>query len=269
MKYLILNGSPHKGNTWKLAELIRDNIKELSPDAVFEEIQLSDIKLPFCTGCSLCFRKGQQYCPHNHIMQEIINKIDESDGLILAVTTFNMQPTATLKNLIDHMCFMLHRPHFFRNKAIVISTVGAVGGKSAVKYVAGWLAGIGFNRCYKLLVSSYSWNNYMPNEMIKMKCKKLAKKFHEDVSSKKMHAPSFGILIPYNLFRGMSPNYVKGTEYETEDGVYWTQPVRAKRTYDLSIPVPFYKRLFGNLFYFIGKAGGKFVTVTYKKTEQN
>ncbi len=265
MKYLIINGSSHKGNTWKLAELVRDNIKEISPESCFEHVQLADLGLPFCTGCSLCFRKGHQFCPHFNIMNEIIKKIEECDGLIFAVTTYNMQPTALTKNLVDHLCFMLHRPHFFNKKAIVISTVGAVGGKQAVKYLAGTLKGIGFNRCYCFPLSSYSWNSYYPDNKTKNKCKKLAIKFHEDVSSRKMHAPSFAVLIPYNLFRGMSHWYAKGTEYETEDGVYWLESKRAKYTYELSIHVPFYKKLFGHIFYFLGKSVGKFVTVTYKK----
>jgi len=39
-----------------------------------------------------------------------------------------MQLTALTKNLIDHLCFMLHRPCFFTKKALVVSTVGGVNG---------------------------------------------------------------------------------------------------------------------------------------------
>ncbi|MFT8316027.1 MAG: NAD(P)H-dependent oxidoreductase [Clostridium sp.] len=265
MKYLMFNGSPHKGNTWRLAKLIQEDLQEISPESIFEEIQLADLELPFCTGCSLCFRRGHEHCPHHKIMQKIIDKIDESDGVIFAMTTFNMQPNALTKNFIDHLCYMLHRPHFFRNKAIAVTTVGGVGGKSAVNYLMGWLKGIGFNHCYKFPMPSYSWNDYTVNKKTKIKCKKLVEKFHKDVSSKKMYAPTFAVLIPYNLFRGMSLGYAKGTEYETEDGVYWINPLRSKSTYDPLITVPFYKKAFGSVFYVIGKTASKFVTITYKK----
>lgn len=59
--------------------------------------------------------------------------------------------------------------------------------------------------------------------------------------------------------------YAKGTEYETEDGNYWMDPVRTKVTYDPIVKVPFYKRLIGNLFYLLGKVLGKNMTITYKK----
>ena len=265
MKYLVINGSARKGNTWKLAEMLKNNIAQISPESCFEDIQLIDLELPFCTGCSLCFRKGHQYCPHYSIMKTIIDKVDECDGLIFSVTTFNMQPTALTKNLIDHFCFMLHRPRFFNKKAIVISTVGAIGGKKTVKYLSSTLKGLGFNRCYRLLLSSYSWNDYHLDEKAKRKCKQLARKFHKDVSSSKIYAPSFAVLIPYNLFRGMGIWYAKGTEYETEDGAYWTKPQRAKYVYDSSIPVTLIKRLFGNALFHLGRIAGKFVTVTYKK----
>lgn len=265
MRYLIFNGSPHKGNTWQLVKLIQKELLKISPKSTFEEIHLSDLKLSFCTGCSLCFRKGQEYCPHHNIIHEIIDKIDKCDGMIFAMTTFNMQPNALTKNLIDHLCYMLHRPHFFKNKAIVVTTTGGVGAKSAINYVTGWLKGIGFNYCYKLAVKSYSWNDYNINEKTKIKCKKLVKRFHKDVSSRKMHHPSFDVLIPYNLFRGMSIGYARGAEYETEDGIYWGDSSRSNNTYDPSINVPFYKKVFGSLFYVIGKSASRFITITYKK----
>lgn len=53
----------------------------LSHDAIFEEIDLTNLNLPFCTGCSTCFRKGHEFYPHNVIIQNVINKIDEADGI--------------------------------------------------------------------------------------------------------------------------------------------------------------------------------------------
>lgn len=265
MNYLLINGSPHKGNTWLLVEQIKKEIAFVSAKSDFEEIHLSDLKLPFCTGCSLCFRKGCEYCPHSEVMKSIIDKIDWADGIVFSTTTFNMHPTALTKNLIDHLCFMLHRPFFFTKKALVISTTAGVGANKAVKYIAGTLRGIGFNKCYEFPVLTYSWNAYSINEKMKYKCAKKAKVFHNDVVSKKMHQPTWLILIPYNLFRGMSLRYAKGSQYEYMDGIHWTDTVRAKSIYDPSIPVPFYKKAFGSLFYFIGKIAAKIITITYQK----
>ncbi len=263
--YLIINGSPHRGNTWALVSQIKKTIADLSPESVFEEIELTDLNLPFCTGCSLCFRKGREFCPHHKIMNTVFERIEWCDGLIFATSTFNMHPAALTKNLVDHFCFMLHRPHFFTKKALIISTTAGIGADKAVKYIDGTLRGMGFNKCYQFPAATHSWNAYSPDGRMVNKCGKIAKKFHSDVASMKKHAPRWLILIPYNLFRGMSLGYLKGTEFEYMDGAHWSDPVRTGKVYDSAIPVPFYKIPFGSLFYFIGKLAPKFITITYRK----
>ena len=176
-----------------------------------------------------------------------------------------MLPTALMKNLIDHLCFMLHRPFFFTKKALVVSTTAGIGATETVKNLAGTLRGIGFNRCYELPLTTHSWNAFALNEKSKSKCATIAKKFHLDVSSGKIHSPTWLILIPYNLFRGMSLHYAKGTVYEYQDGIHWSDPIRAKSVYDPAVPVPFYKKLFGVFFYLIGKASPYFFTLTYRR----
>lgn len=162
MKILIINGSAHKGNTWKLVEQAKQYLSGLN--AEFEEIHLIKANLPFCTGCSNCFRLGNEKCPHYSIVGEIIEKIEKADGIIVASTTYNMRETALLKNLFDHLCFMLHRPHFFKSKALVITTTGGVGGSSSAKSISSTLKGIGFNRCYTFHRASFSWNAYEPDD---------------------------------------------------------------------------------------------------------
>lgn len=265
MKYLIINGSPHKGNSWKLVEVAKTKLLSSDNNAEFQEIHLTNIKLPFCCGCSNCFRFGHERCPHYGIVSEIMNAMDNADGIIWVSATYNMPGTSLLKNLFDHFCFMLHRPHFFKSKALILTTTGGVGAKSAAKSIASTLKGIGFNRCYKFSVASYSWNDYQPKENTIHTLEKVTLKFYKDVKSTKLHSPSCMLLIPYNLFRGMSLAYVKGTPYETQDGIYWTEEYRKKEVYDTSINVPFYKKPIGHLFYVIGKMAGKVITVTYKK----
>lgn len=267
MKYLIINGSPHKGNTWKLVEIVIENISKCDVNARFEEIHLITLQLPFCTGCSNCFRLGYEKCPHYEKVFNVINSIEKADGIIFVSSTFNCRETALLKNLFDHFCFMLHRPHFFKSKALILTTTGGVGGRSAAKSIASMLKGIGFNSCYIFSVASFSWNAYVPKHNVIKSLSKITIKFFKDVSSKKLHSPSTLILIPYNLFRGMSLAYAKGTEYATEDGCYWTKDDRKGKVYDKDVHVTFYKKPIGHLFYIIGKLVGKMkrFQVSYKK----
>jgi len=267
MRYLIINGSPHKGNTWKLVEIVKNDLKELDTHVQIHEIHLAELDIPFCIGCSNCFRKGYEKCPHYLKIKIIVESIEQADGVIIASSTYNMQATAMLKNLFDHLCFFLHRPHFFQKKAMIVTTTGGVGGMAAAKEIAATLYGIGFNRCYLFSQSSFSWNDYKPVEKTKKRLRKKTIAFYQDVKSKKLYGPSYKILIPYNLFRGMSLFYTKDSEFPTKDGEHWTKKYRKNKVYDALVFVPRYKRPIGHFFYAIGKFAGsrKKFQVTYKK----
>lgn len=265
MRYLFINGSAHKGNTWKLVEMVQKYMREKDSTVVFEEIHLYEKKVAFCCGCSNCFRLGNDKCPHFISLEPIIRAMDQADGIIFASTTYFMRETAILKNLFDHFCFYTHRPHFFTSKALILTTTGGVGGKAAAKSIASFLNAIGFNRCYQYSVTTHSWNDYQSNKQTQRALQQITRKFMLDVESRQLHSSKVGVLIPYNLFRGMSLSYIKGTEYETEDGVYWIQDDRQNYLYDSRIKVPLYKKPIGHIFYLMGKYMGKKITVTYRK----
>lgn len=265
MKYLFVNGSPHKGNTWKLAEYAAECIQKEDKEAKFEEIHLMQLGLPFCTGCSNCFRRGPEYCPHKDKMEHVLEAMEAADGVIIACTTFNLRETGLLKNLIDHLCYMLHRPEFYTKKALFLTTVGGIGSRGAVKSVTASLRGIGFNYCYSYACRSLSWNAYVMTEKQRNQLRQVTSRFLRDVQSKKYHCPGSDVLIPYNLFRGMCQYYVPGSEYATEDGIYWTNESRVKRAYDQRIPLHIYQKVIGSFFYFLGRTMGKKIIVTYKK----
>lgn len=267
MKILIINGSAHKGNTWKLVEQVKRNLQYYDKAIDFEEVHLIDEKIPFCVGCSNCFRVGHEKCPHYSIIGKLIEKMEQADGIIICSTTYIMRETALLKNFFDHLCFMLHRPHFFTAKILIITTTGGLGGGAAAKSIASFFRGIGFNKCYIFSVASFSWNAYIPHEKTIATLNRKVTKFYKDVLSNKLHSPSLLMLIPYNLFRGMSLAYVPGTEYETQDGVYWSQESRKKSVYASEVKVSWWKKPIGHLFYLIGKMAGsmKSMEVTYNK----
>ncbi len=80
MKYLIINGSPHKGNTWKLAEMVKTNLLNQDINTEFNEIHMAQLQLPFCVGCSNCFRLGGETCPHDDKMSVVIKVGNVSEG---------------------------------------------------------------------------------------------------------------------------------------------------------------------------------------------
>lgn len=118
MKILIFNGGPHKGNTWRLTQIAKRYIQKIDKTVQFCEVHLSDIDIPFCTGCSNCFRKGHKTCPHHNKMQPIIDMIEECDAVIFSIPCFQGHLPGIMKNFTDHMAFMLHRPRYFKRRLL-------------------------------------------------------------------------------------------------------------------------------------------------------
>lgn len=111
MKILIINGSAHRGNTWKLVEQAKNCLVESQKEIEFDEVHLIDEGLPFCIGCSNCFRVGHEKCPHYNVIGKIIEKIETADGIIIATTTYNMRETALLQFTVSSgLHSVLERP---------------------------------------------------------------------------------------------------------------------------------------------------------------
>lgn len=263
MKILIINGGPHKGNTWLLTEKAKKILLKFDKTIVFREIHISDVNLPFCTGCSNCFRRGHMMCPHNKIIQPIMDAIEDSDAVIFSVPCFQGHLPGILKNYTDHMAFMLHRPRYFTKKALIISTTGGVFANSTTKALADTLSGWGFNKCYQLPVTALSWNAYKPTKKDLRKTYDITRRFYLDVQSGKIHTPGVAVLIPFNLFQALCVGNKSMEEYPTEDTIFWSKYQGMR--YAPGIPLIPVKRIIGWLMYLVGKKLSKTMVVTYKK----
>lgn len=263
MKILIINGSAHKGNTWLLVEIVKKRMQELSDSNIdFDEVHLKEIGLPFCTGCSSCFIRGNKNCPHHFEVQKLIDKIEENDATIIASPCYSNHVTALLKNFIDHLAFKTHRPSFFRKKMLVVSTAGGNGAKQCTKYLRETFMCWGFNRGYELPVISNSYGDYEPPQKVTKRCERVAEEFYRDIASGKLYSPTFVNLLVYNIFRGMSH---AGTEDEFYDNKYWKETGLVDVAYAAKIPLPFYKCFFGNIIYSFAKRIGAKTKLTYRK----
>ena len=263
MKLLLVNGSPHKGNTWKLTQRVKEMLAVYDSAIEFQEVHLIELNLPFCTGCSNCFRNGHRFCPHHEIVQPVMDMIERSDGVVFSVSCFQGHLTGVMKNFTDHMAFMLHRPRYFHKKALIVCTTGGISASSTTKALAATLPGWGFNKCYQLPVTALSWNAYEPAGKDLRKAEKAVRRFYLDVKSGRMHPPSIGVLIPFNLFQALCVGNAGEKEYPTEDNHFW--PRYLGMQYAPGIPIPIYKRFLGILIYMIGKPLSKTTVITYRK----
>lgn len=101
MKVVAFNGSPRKqGNTSILIDKVFDELEGEGIDT--EQISLTGSPLRGCTACMSCLKNQDKRCIiDNDIVNKCIEKMLESDGIILGSPTYFSDVTAEMKALID------------------------------------------------------------------------------------------------------------------------------------------------------------------------
>lgn len=242
MKYLIINGSPRKKNTWNIVNQAKTNL-----DGEFEEVLLIKEKIPPCNGCNNCFERGESACPHFESINPIVEKIAQCDGLIITSPVYALNVSGLLKNFFDHTAYLYHRPAFFDKKAlVVVSTAGASHNKVA-KYIDETLRHWGFNRNYKLAMALGGREDFDAKEISKIN--KVSQEFRKDVESGKLHGPKFMDLIFYNAWRALA----QADNPNPKDEEYWQNNDLIKHEFAPIIKLNPIKKLCGKFFFFIFK----------------
>jgi NAD(P)H-dependent FMN reductase len=127
-------GSPRKGNTYRATKKIEESMQSMG-NIEFEYIMLKDAGLSHCSGCLVCFGKGEDHCPHKDSAHIIEQKMHDADGVIFATPVYGMSVSALMKTFIDRFSYIFHRPRFFDKKALLLSTAGALGNKEVLDYL--------------------------------------------------------------------------------------------------------------------------------------
>jgi multimeric flavodoxin WrbA len=172
MKVLVIMGSPRKGNTYHAAERIREIIQERVPVA-WEYVMLRDAHLEDCRGCYQCFERGEEYCALKDEASLLEQKMMEADGVIFATPVYGFQVSYLMKLFIDRHGYIFHRPRFFRQKALLLTTAGTAGIKDVLKYL-NLVSGIwGFDVAAQVGIRSHATFGPLPPYVIAENEKKL------------------------------------------------------------------------------------------------
>ena len=239
MKYLLINGSPRQKNTWKMVKQVCNNL-----EGDFEEIHLFEKELPLCTGCYNCIMHGENYCPHKDIIKPIMDKMKESDAIILASPVYALNVSAILKNFIDHTAYLYHRPEFFTKKAmIVVSTAGA-GHKDVAKYLDETLRHWGVNKIYKITMCC-GGKERLETEKID----KISKKFKDDVESGKLHSPKIADIVFFNVWKVLALT----DDAIPTDKEFWFRTGLVDNDFSPDVKLGFFKTVFSKLIFNIFK----------------
>ena len=203
MKILVINGQSHKGSTYAIAHMLADKL-----DGDITEFFLPKDFDEFCMGCTSCFMKGEENCPHYEKLEPFVTAIDEADVIIFASPVYVMHVTGSMKAFLDHLGYrwMSHRPRgcMFKKQAVCISTAAGSGTKSTNKDMADSAFYLGCAKIYSLgfNVQATSWETVKPERKNKIdkKTDKLAAKIKRRVGLAK---PGFKTKFMFGIMRAL------------------------------------------------------------------
>jgi len=135
MKICIIDGDPkEKGFIPGILEIAEENLKKNKIKSEYIKLSKSDIHE--CIGCFKCLKEGE--CGIEDDMAEIIKKILESEGMIIASPVRNGLITSCYKRFFERITYLLGFSRLLEGKQILaMSSVGLAGGKSVNKRLLG------------------------------------------------------------------------------------------------------------------------------------
>lgn len=150
MKVLILNGSPRPNGNTTIA--VEELVKTFEAEGVEAEvIRVGNQAVRGCVGCGGCAKTGK--CVFDDVVNEISEKFEQADGLIVASPVYYASANATVIAVLDRLFYSSHYDKSFKVGAAV--AVARRGGTETTfdeinKY---------FTISNMPVVSSQYWNN--------------------------------------------------------------------------------------------------------------
>lgn len=105
MNVLILNGSPKSNGNTALAIKEMTNIFK-AENVDYEVVQVGNQAIRGCIGCGKCYETGR--CVFDDVVNEIADKFEKADGLVVASPVYYASANATLVAALDRLFYSTH-----------------------------------------------------------------------------------------------------------------------------------------------------------------
>ena len=102
MKVVLINGSPHEmGCTYTALKEVADTLQNEGIDA--EIVHIGKDPIAGCTACGYCSRTGENRCVINDRVNQILEKLETADGLVVGSPVYYASPNGSLISLLDRL----------------------------------------------------------------------------------------------------------------------------------------------------------------------
>ena len=261
-KITVFLGSTTKRATYQAVQEFVENLKSYA-EIDCEYVFLNDYNLGNCKGCLLCFEKGEEYCSLKDDRDILLEKLNNSDGVIFATPNYSLQVSALMKTFLDRLAFVFHRPRFFGKTFTAIVAQGVYGGDSIVKYLENvaefWGFSVAKGCCITVPQTAHD------QEKNSQKIKKAAARFYKNLMRSTPPTPSFFRLMLFRFIRTshkmLMDKKLQDSEKELgffeRDYRYYKEKGWLESDYYYDTSLGFIKKLAGRFFDFLQKLMAK------------
>lgn len=124
MKVVGFNGSPRKeGNTYHSIKKVFEELEK--EDIRTELVQLGGANIRGCRACYKCFEKKDRRCIQDDQMNGFIEKMVESDGIIIGSPTYFSNVSTEVKALIDRAGLVARANDYLLKRKVGAAVVAA------------------------------------------------------------------------------------------------------------------------------------------------
>ena len=139
-KILMINGSARKKNTYNILLQMAQLLKARGIES--EILNIFDYTIRDCEGCdNICIRQGD--CQINDDMPAIMQKILESDGLVLGSPVYLSGVTSRFKAFVDRTNAWFHKPEPAGKPVFFVVTTASTGIKETLHFLDQFATGFG------------------------------------------------------------------------------------------------------------------------------
>ena len=241
MKIVAVMGSPRKLETLKAVQRFEEKLAARR-EVTFNYIFLKEMNIKPCKGCFLCIEKGEELCPQREDDRiKIFNLMMDADGVIFASPNYSLQVTALMKNFLDRMAYVFHRPCFFHKAFVPIITQGVYGGEEILKYLETIGSFWGFNVTKGVLVSTPPGVRLPAEEAkIERQINQGVQRFYQTLTGDPSPNPSLKKFFIFSLICAFKPYGPKDRDYE-----YFQEKGWLESPYYYETKLPLHYRIIG------------------------
>ncbi len=154
MKVFMLNGSPHKNGSTKTA--LEEMTKIFDKEGISWEIY--DIPSTPVRGCIACGKCTDGHCTFDDCVNEIIDKIKDSDAVVFGSPVYYAGMNGTLKCILDRVFYAGKNEYFAYKPAAAIVSCRRGGASNTYNQINYY-----FGISKMIQVGSQYWNNIHGN----------------------------------------------------------------------------------------------------------